>query len=116
MHMADDETNQLLRELMAIQKEHLDLVRRTNEAYEKQTQTYDQSLVATQRQNDEQIRQMHERYEKQAQAYDRSVARYEESIRTTSTANNIANVLRAVALVVMAAVLAYLVLFGLHRH
>jgi len=91
--MADDETKQLLRDLLATQKEHLELVRRMNEAYEKQSQTYDQSLAATQKQNEEQIRQVTERYEKQAQAYDRSVARYEESIRTTNTASNIANVL-----------------------
>jgi|SRR6267143_27676 len=103
--MTDDETKQLLREIQAILKEQLEIMRGTNEA-----------SAATQKQNDDQIRLVTERYERQAQDYDRAAARYEQSIRATTTANNIANVLRSIALVGIAAVLAYLVFFGLHKH
>jgi hypothetical protein len=103
--MADEETNQLLRDIQATLKEQLEIMRGTNEVN-----------AVTQRQNDDQIRLVTERYERQAQDYDRAAARYEQSIRTTTTANNIANVLRSIALVGIAAVLAYLVFFGLHKH
>ena len=103
--MADDDTKQLLRELLAAQKEHLELARRNNEAYE-------QHLVSTQKQNDELILKTTERYEIQAQAYDQRAARYDQHLG----ANKIANLIRALTLLVMAGVLVYLVLFGLHRH
>lgn len=63
--MADEETRQMFRELLATQKEYLELLRQISE---------------------------------------------------TDAANRIANLLRALALIGIAAVLAYLVLFGLHRH
>lgn len=103
--MADEETKQLLSEIRAILKEQLEIMRGTNEAN-----------AATQKQNEDQIRLVTERYERQAQDYDRAAARYEQSIRSTTTANNIANVLRSIALIGIAAVLAYLVFFGLHKH
>jgi hypothetical protein len=103
--MADEETKQLLREIQASLKEQLEIMRGTNGVN-----------AATQKQNDEQIRLVTERYEKQAQDYDRAAARYEESIRTTTTASNIANIIRSLALLGIAAVLAYLVFFGLHNH
>lgn len=43
--MADDETKQLLRDLLGTQKEHLELVRRVDKAYEQQSQTFEQSNV-----------------------------------------------------------------------
>jgi len=46
--VADEETNQLLRDLLATQKEHLELVRRMNKAYEQQSQTFEQSNVSYQ--------------------------------------------------------------------
>jgi ERCC4-related helicase len=103
--MADEETKQLLREIQAILKQQLEIMRGTNEAN-----------AATQKQNDDQIRLVTERYEKQAQEYDRAAARYDQSVRAISTANNVANVLRSIALIGIAAVLAYLVFFGLHKH
>ena len=85
--MADDEAKQLIRELLATQKEHLDLVRGMSEAYEKQCEAYEQTNK-----------------------------RWHEYMQMSTTATRIAALLRALALVVMAAVIAYLVFFGLHRH
>jgi rubrerythrin len=85
--MADDETKRLLRDLLEAQKEHLSLVR-----------------------------QMSDAYAKQCEAYDKTDKRWHEHMNTTTTATRVATVLRAVALVVMAVVVAYLVFFGLHRH
>jgi hypothetical protein len=85
--MADDETKQILRDILATQKEQL-----------------------------ESFKYSAEMYDKQAKAYDQSNERYWNHVVETSKASNVANILRAVALVLMAAVLAYLVLFGLHKH
>jgi hypothetical protein len=41
--MSDQETNQLLRELIAIQREHLEYVRRDSQAYEENTKRYQAS-------------------------------------------------------------------------
>ena len=114
--MADDETKQLLREILATQQEALEVARKANEVYLSQSQAYTQSLEATKKQDDERIRGMTETYERQAKAHDEATVRHEQALRATNTANNVANILRAVALVAIAAVLAYLVLFGLHRH
>ena len=103
--MADEETRQLLGEIKVLLNEQLQIMRGTHE-----------TNAATQKQNDDQIRLVTERYERQAQDYDRAAARYEESIRTTTTANNVANILRSIALIGIAAVLGYLVFFGLHTH
>ena len=46
--MADEETKQLLRDLLATQKEHLELVRRMNKEYQQQSQTFEQSNVSYQ--------------------------------------------------------------------
>jgi hypothetical protein len=103
--MADDETKQLIRELLAAEMELLELARRN-------TETYEQYLVAAQKQNEELILKNTERYEIQAQAYDRLVARSDQY----PGVNKIANLIRALTFLVMAGVLVYLVLFGLHRH
>lgn len=46
--MADDETKQLLRDLLATQREHLELVRRMDKAYEQQSHTFEQSNMSYQ--------------------------------------------------------------------
>ena len=46
--MADEETKQLLRDLLATQKEHLELVRRMDKVYEQQSRTFEQSNVSYQ--------------------------------------------------------------------
>ena len=103
--MADEETKRLLGDIKAILNEQLQIMRQSAEA----------SAVAL-KESEEQNRLVTDRYERQAQDYDRAATRYEESIRTTTTAGSIANVLRSIALVGIAAVLAYLVFFGLHTH
>ena len=85
--MADEETKQVLRELLATQKEHLELVRGMNDAYEEQ-----------------------------CKAYEQTDARWHKHMDATTTANRVAYLLRAAAIVIMAVVIAYLVFFGLHKH
>ena len=85
--MADDETKQILKDILATQKEQLEAFRYSSETYDRQ-----------------------------AKAHDDAADRYWNHVHETARANNIANVLRAVALILMAGVLAYLVLFGLHNH
>jgi len=46
--MADEETKQLLRDLLATQKEHLELVRRMDKEYQQQSHTFEQSNVSYQ--------------------------------------------------------------------
>lgn len=55
-------------------------------------------------------------YENQAKSYDEAVVRYNQHRQATDAASRIANVVRSLALVGIAAVLAYLVIFGLHKH
>ena len=85
--MADDETKQLLRDILATQREYLELLRKMDQNYSAQTE-----------------------------AYKSTDALYRSSTRDTATANTIANVIRALALLGVVSILGYLVLFGLHTH
>ena len=46
--MADEETKQLLRDLLTTQKEDLELVRKMDTAYQQQSQTFERSNVSYQ--------------------------------------------------------------------
>ena len=85
--VSDDETKQILRELLATQKEQLEFLRR-----------------------------MDQTYERQAQSYDDANARYRKETLDNSFANRAAHLVRALALLGVVAVLAYIVLYGLHSH
>jgi ABC-type bacteriocin/lantibiotic exporter with double-glycine peptidase domain len=114
--VADEETRQLLRELLSAQKEYLELLRQVSERQKEQAEYYRQSLLATEKEFVELARRQNERYENQAKSYDEAVARYDQHRHATDAASRIASVIRSIALVGIAAVLAYLVIFGLHKH
>jgi parvulin-like peptidyl-prolyl isomerase len=114
--MADEETRQVLRELLATQKEYLELLRQISETQKEQAESYRESFLRTEKEFIELALRQNEKYEKQVQSYDEAVARYDQHRQSTDVANRIANVLRSAALVGIAAVLAYLVFFGLHKH
>jgi hypothetical protein len=48
--VADEETKQLLRQILETQKQHLDLVRGIDRSYEQQTKNYEQSSASYQEQ------------------------------------------------------------------
>lgn len=83
--MVDEETRQILRELLAAQKEQTELAR-----------------------------QMNEKYEIELRAYRDSLASYERQFAHWSSGKIIASTIRAAAFLGIAAVLAYLVVFGVH--
>ena len=85
--MSDDETKQILRELLATQREQIELLRRMDQTYEQQARTYDDAN-----------------------------ARYHRETLENSSANRIANLLRALGLLGVVVILAYIVLYGLHSH
>ncbi len=85
--MSDEETKQLLRELLEAQKE-----------------------------DTERISLMQESYNKQAKEHDEMVTRWNESMQSHSRVTNIVSVLRALGFVTIGLALAYLVVFGLHTH
>ena len=114
--MADEEVRHILRELVNTQREYLELLRQMSETQKEQAEFYRESFVRTEKEFVELARLQNEKYQKQAQEYDDAVARYEQHRQSTDVANRIANVLRSIGLVGIAAVLAYLVIFGLHKH
>lgn len=114
--MADEDTRLMFRELLATQKEYLELLRQISETQQEQAQAYRDSFQRTEKEFIELARRQNEKYEAQVRAHADATARFEQQRQATDAANRIANLLRAVALVGIAAVLAYLVLFGLHTH
>ena len=114
--MADEETRQILQELVSTQREYLELLRQISEIQKEQAEFYQESFGRTEKEFVELARLQNEKYQKQAQQYDEAVARYEQHRQSTDVANRIANLVRSVALVGIAAVLAFLVIFGLHKH
>src|SRR5258708_7360895 len=114
--MADEEMRQMFRELVATQKEYLELLRQISETQQGQAEAYRDSFQRTEKEFMELARRQNEKYEAQLQSYAEATARHEQQRQSTDAANRIANLLRALALIGIAAVLAYLVLFGLHRH
>jgi hypothetical protein len=85
--MSDDETKQLLRNLLETQKEYAEQIRLMGETYADSTKQYSELL-------------------------EESKANQERYRRVTSGAV----VLRSAALLIVGLVLAYLVFFGLHTH
>jgi uncharacterized protein (DUF305 family) len=85
--MADEETKQLLRELLEAQKE-----------------------------DSKRFRAMQETYEKQAKDYDEKASQWNGYMQSDSRINNIVLALRGLGLVTIGLALPYLVVFGLHTH
>ena len=85
--MSDEETKQLLRELLEAQKE-----------------------------DTERIRLMEESSKKQSKEYDELVNQWKESMQSHSRVNNIVSAIRVLGFLTIGLALAYLVVFGLHTH
>ena len=99
--MSDEETKNLLREIVTLQKESLELARRSNEAYEEQLRASAESAAAERT-----------TYQRQSEAYGEALTQYQQR----ASVFKLADVIRTVALVLIAVLLAYLSIVGIHTH
>ena len=110
--MADEEVRALLREMLATQREYLELVRRNAERLGREANASEESIEEHRELN----RKIESNYSAQTKAYEKALAQYNENAQSSTWTNKVATILRSVSLLVIGLVLFYLVVFGLHKH
>jgi hypothetical protein len=106
--MADEETKVLLRDLLAAKREEIELLRRSNELYERhlsESSTRDREAMELNRLNTE-------KYKSQAEAHEKAAAEAAALNRTSK----IANIIRAMGILFIGMALFYLVVAEIQRH
>jgi len=79
--MADEEMRQMFRELLATQKEYLELLRQISETQQAQAQAYRDSFQRTEKEFIELARRQNEKYEAQVQTHAENAELYKRSLQ-----------------------------------